>query len=493
MSRRSSMLQNTLLLSAANLAMRGVSMAFQIYLTGQIGAVGIGLMQLLLTVDCFAVTVGTSGIRVAAIYLSAEEYGRGCRQGIRQSMLWCTGAGAVLSALVGAAMFLGAETLALSWVKDLRAVAALRLMGLALPLNCLSTILAGYFTACGKIRQMVAVEIADRIASACLTVWLLGKGAVDDLSHACVSIIGGGALAALGSVTLLFGFMLWDFRGLPADRQPEMGRRLWRFCLPVALNDYLRSGLGTLEQFLIPYGLSCCGGSRDLALADYGVIHGMVFPVLMLPNTILFAASDLLIPKLARCRAQVDRTRLRTLVSGCLHDCILFACAAAGLFFVLAEPLGLLLYQSRAAGRYLCLFAPLVPILYLDCIVDGMHKGLGQQIYCVRVNTLTNLLDVIFLFLLLPRYGIEGYFFTYAATHVINFYLSLKRLLAIADVSPKPRFLFQAAGSLCAAAAAAKLLPTADSWGTVLLRGGMYLMIFTLLWIGVIDKRSALE
>lgn len=489
MFRHSSMLQNTLLLSAANLAMRGVSMAFQIYLTGQIGAVGIGLMQLLLTVNCFAITVGTSGIRVAAMYFSAEEYGRGSPQGIRQSMVWCTGVGAVLSALTGAAMVLGAEGLALAWVKELRAAPALRLMGLTLPLTCLSTILSGYFTACGKIRQLAAVEIADRIASIGFTVWLLGKGSPADLSHACASIVGGSALAALGSVAILLGLMLWDFRVLPPGRQPEMGRRLWRFCLPVALNDYLRSGLGTLEQFLIPYGLSRCGGSRDLALADYGIIHGMVFPALLLPNTILFAAADLLIPRLARCRAQADRPRLRALVSRCLHACILFACAAAGLFFVLAEPLGLLLYKSSAAGQYLRLFAPLIPILYMDCIVDGMHKGLGQQSYCVRVNTLTNLLDVILLFLLLPKYGIGGYFFTYTVTHIINFYLSLKRLLAVTDVDPKPRFLLQAAGSLCAAAAAAKLIPAGSSWSALLLQGGIYLVVFTLLWASLVDKK----
>ena len=60
----------------------------------------------------------------------------------------------------------------------------------------------------------------------------------------------------------------------------------------------------------------------------------------------------------------------------------------------LALPLGQLLYQSGDAGRYMRLFAPTALMLYLDCIVDGMHKGLGQQVYCVRVNTFTSVLDV---------------------------------------------------------------------------------------------------
>ena len=49
-----SILQNALLLTGVNLLLRGVSMLFQIYLSGQIGAGGIGLLQLILTVGSFA-------------------------------------------------------------------------------------------------------------------------------------------------------------------------------------------------------------------------------------------------------------------------------------------------------------------------------------------------------------------------------------------------------------------------------------------------------
>ena len=144
--------QNVGLLTAANLLMRGVSMLFQIYLTAQVGAAGVGLLQLIMTVNLFALTLGTSGLKVAALYLSAEEYGLGRYGGVRRAMFWCLSVGLLLSGLVGAGMAAGAEYLAATWVKDLRAVASLRLLGLTLPLNCLSMILAGGFTACGQVR-----------------------------------------------------------------------------------------------------------------------------------------------------------------------------------------------------------------------------------------------------------------------------------------------------------------------------------------------------
>ena len=421
--------QNVGLLTAANLLMRGVSMLFQVYLTARVGAAGVGLLQLILSVNLFAVTLGTSGLRVAALYLSAEAYGLRRYGGVRQAMVWCLTAGLLLSALVGGAMMAFAEPLALSVVGDLRAVLSLRLLGLTLPLSCLSMILSGCFTACGQVRTLVAVEVGDKAATVVLTMLLLQQGIAGDLAHACAAIVGGNALAAVGSVAVLLGLLRrWLGKLDGGGAMPDMGRRLLGIAGPVAVSDYLRSGLGTLEQFLIPWGLGRFGGSHTQAMADYGVIHGMVFPVLMFPCTVLYAVADVLVPELARCRAEENQRRIRHVAGRCLRQGFLYAAAVAALLWLLAMPLGQLLYRTDDAGRYLRLFAPAVVMLYLDCLVDGMHKGLGQQVYTVRVNTLTSILDVALLYLLLPRWGIAGYYVSFWVSHGVNFYLSIRRL-----------------------------------------------------------------
>ena len=82
---------------------------------------------------------------------------------------------------------------------------------------------------------------------------------------------------------------------------------------------------------------------------------------------------------------------------------------------LLAENICLRLYGSIEAAGFLRLYSLLVPMLYCDAITDAMTKGLGQQTACVRYNILTSTLDVIFLFLLLPRYGMMGYFVSFFA------------------------------------------------------------------------------
>ena len=91
MSRRHSLVHGTLLLTAASLALRGSGMCFQIYLSNRLGAAGVGLLQLISTVGLFAMTLGTAGVRVAAMYLTAEEYGARRPGGMRKALLCCLG------------------------------------------------------------------------------------------------------------------------------------------------------------------------------------------------------------------------------------------------------------------------------------------------------------------------------------------------------------------------------------------------------------------
>ncbi len=498
MSRRRSILYSALLLTAANLAMRVVSMMFQVYLSRQVGAAGIGLLQLTMTVGTLAITIGTSGVRVASMYLCAEEHGRKRSGGVKRAMTNCIIYGLIVSSAAGAAVVVFSGYIARVWILDVRAASSLKIIGLFLPVSCLWGVMGGYFTAVGKIGRLVAVEIAERLVSILITIVLLLTWVGGDTERACCAIVGGSSLASTLSLVLIWALYLHDRRQMGrVPRDLHMGHRLIRLAVPLALNEYLRSGLSTLEHLLIPRGLSRASGSYEQSISAYGAIHGMVFPVLMFPACVLYSLSDLLVPELAGCTAAGRGGRIRYLTNRCLRMALLFACACAGVMYCAAAPLGQLLYRSDEAGHYLLLFAPLVPMLYLDAIVDGMHKGLGQQVQCVRYNTITSLLDVLLLIFLLPRCGIGGYFFSFTASHAVNFYLSIARLLKVTGYSPSLRFTLKAAFCTLAAGAATLLFasgfPVASLLGAVLLYGGAYLGMFSALVFltGALRKEDA--
>lgn len=454
-----SIFHNTLLLTGIDLLLRAVGMTFQIYLSGKIGAAGLGLLQLVLTVGALAQTFANSGVRTATMYLCAEEYGKGRPAGMRHAVWLCILWGGVCSLAAGGALYALSGALAEGWIRDTRAASGLRILAISLPVSTLMGVLGGYFTARGHVWRLALAEILQQFVSSGLTVLLLHR-AQEGTEAACRAILLGNLGASLAAVFCLLVWMRRELRKYgSAPEGTGLGRRLVKLCVPLALGEYLRSGLRTLEQLLIPLGLSRAGGSGETAMAAYGTIHAMVFPILMFPAALLFSLADLLVPELARCGAAGNRERIRRLCTRALRAGVAFAGAVAALELLLAEPLGRLLYKSNEAGAYLRLFAPMIVILYPDAIVDAMCKGLGKQAVCVRNNTLTSLLDVALLCLLLPRLGVEGYLLTFAVTHVLNFYLSVRLLMDTGSCEIAPDFLGKTALSILFAVLGCLLLP----------------------------------
>ena len=83
MSKKLPIFYNALLLTGVNLLLRLVSTGFQVYLSGKIGAAGIGLLQLVLSVGGMALTAGMAGIRTATMYIAAEELGKRRPENVR--------------------------------------------------------------------------------------------------------------------------------------------------------------------------------------------------------------------------------------------------------------------------------------------------------------------------------------------------------------------------------------------------------------------------
>lgn len=493
---KSAIAKNALLLTGSDLLLRLMGIGFHAFLTHRIGAEGLGLMQLISSVGFFAIIVGSSGVRVAAMCLTAEEFGKGNPGGACAGVRACLRYGLCVSSLAATLLFLSASAIATQLLGGSEAAAPLRIMALFLPFSCLCGVMAGYFTACGKIRQMVGVQLAERLFSMAFTAFALLRGIGGSTTYACSAILLGSSLGSVLEFSVLFLCFRRDRRTLAGRSDPgagRMGQRLRKLCLPLALNDYLRAGLNTAEQLLIPFGLAKYGGSSTDALAAHGTIHAMVFPVLMFPAAILYSLSDLLVPELSRSRAMGRSTRIQALTDRYLHLTWLFACAVAGFLFCCAEPLGLQIYGSEAAGRYLRIFAPMVPMLYLDAITDGMLKGLSQQLSCVRYNSLTSGLDVLLLFFLLPRWGIGGYLFSFALCHGINLFLSLRRLLQVAGHRLKVATLVRSFLCLLGALWASARLPAQPvPLLALFFRGGFFLCLLCGLYLlsGAIRPRE---
>lgn len=444
---RRSIFYSALLLTGVNLLLRLTGTVFQIYVSRRIGAEGVGLVQLIMSVGGLALVAGTAGVRTAAMYLSAQKIGQNQHRAISGILTCCLIYSILCSGIIALGFYHLAPMIGTKWIGNPAASNALRLMAGCLPAVCLCSVLSGYLTAANRIQALAAVEIGEQAAAMSISIVLLQLWAGNSTERICLSLAAGScfsgcaALIAMGKLSLV-------------SQAPRTGIRPWNTlfatAVPLAAADLLRSGIGTIENLMVPRRLALFPGAGN-PLASFGIMSGMVFPVLMFPAAILFGLSELLIPEFARCHSAGMQKRISYLSVKTLHIGFLYGCAWAGILYLCGDYLCNFFYRNKEAGFYLRLFTFMVPFLYADAVVDAMTKGLGQQKICVRYNIVTGFLDVVFLFLLLPELGMKGYFISFTGTHLLNFFLSLNRLVAITNIKFS---LMRGTGALSAAAAA---------------------------------------
>lgn len=424
---------NAALLTATSFLMRTVGVTFGVYLSNKIGAAGMGLFQLIMSVYTLAVTFATSGISLAATRLVAEELGKGNESGAKKAMRRCLIYSVCFGTAASVLLYHYADVVGTVWLGDARTVVSLRLLAISLPFIAMSAAIGGYFTAVRRVFKSATSQVFEQIVRIVLTIMGLTVLMPKGLEYACLAIVGGGSLAELCSFFLAYLLYLVDSRRYKATHAPSTGltRRMLAISVPVALSAYARSGLVTIEHLLIPRGLRKSGASSEAALASYGLLHGMVLPVVLFPAAFLQALAGLLVPELAECRAQGREVRINYIVGRIFQVTLLFSIGVSGVMCGFAEELALAIYKNTDTARYIAILAPLIPVMYLDTAVDGMLKGLGEQVSSMRYNIIDAFCSVVLVYLLLPKLALTGYIITIFFTELLNAALSTNRLIAV--------------------------------------------------------------
>ena len=494
MSKPKPIFYSALMLTGVNLLLRFVGTSFQVFLSSRIGPAGIGLLQLVMSVGMLATVAGIGGIRTATMYLTAEEIGKRKPQNTTWVLSACILYSIAFSGAVSILLYTFAPLIAENWIGDGSTENALRLYASFLPVVCMTAVMTGYFTGANRIGTLAAVEVAEHLVSMALTMALLILWAGHDPIRSCLAVILG---SSLGGCLTLGCLVFLRLREKPAKTAPIPVRsRLLHTALPLALADDLKSGITTVENLMVPKRLALNMNTAN-PLASFGLVSGMVFPVIMFPAAILFGLTELLVPELARCNASGSRDRIHYLLHRSLRVALIYGLIIGGLIFILSDALCSRLYGSMDAAPHLRSYALLIPMLYCDTVTDALTKGLGQQKICVRYNILTSFLDVISLWFLLPRFGMTGYFLSFFVTHLINFCLSLRRLLVITGQSISPSVPIRCAlgaafGLYTASFAPGKVLP-GICYGAILMSLLFLLGVFRLediLWLKSLGQKK---
>lgn len=446
MKKRNLFLANALLLSAVNIVMRGIAVSFNAYINRKTGAEAMGLFTLVMSIYGFAVTLALSCVNLAAVRLTSERcavledtgadrasWKFAMRRVVRAVCLYSL----IFGVSTGVLLYLTSDAAAQYLLGDMRTVRSLRVLAVSLPAISLSSALSGYFTGLRKVSKNAVTAVTEQFIKIIVTSTALVMILPGDVEAACLAVVGGSALAEAWSLVLNIFLYLTDSGhpqganfpdGTNSVRLPTTLRDAAAISLPSAVGAYARQGLTTLEHLAIPAGLKKSGLSQKKSLAAYGLLQGIAFPLVMFPYAVIGSFTSLLIPEMAEQKERGDRAGIANLTRQVYRYSAVFSVGACGIFVNFAGELGQMVYDSTEAAAYTLLLGLLVPFMYLDTAVDALLKGMGEQVYTMKVNIVDAAAGLILVCILTPKLGIYGYLLTMWLCELGNLWASIAKL-----------------------------------------------------------------
>jgi len=429
---QSKLIRQTLFLSCSHFAVRAVGFVMRIWLSRELGAQAMGLVELAQSAQMLLITPVVSGLPAAVSRMSAQRKGREQTRVLQSGVLLSL----LVSLPVMALAFLLREPLAL-WLGDLRTLPALIVYLPCIPILGVSCAFNGYYYGTGRSVPPALSELLEQIVRFLLCVRLVSllRGFPLTLRSAIP------ALASLAGETVGLVFMLLVIalaalrRGAPPE-EPGVARKgsllseMVSLALPLTGMKLVTSLMRTASAALVPARLQVSGLTAAESISRFGMLHGMMMPVLMLPSFITCSLSMVASPELSRRQAEgkpLGRLTRRVLLATLLIG--LPAMAAVWLFAPLfAGPL----YRQAELLPLLRVCCPLVPVLALCHVTGGLMNGLGLQGKSLRIALVSNFLSLLLMVALaaLPGLRLWGAVLAMAAGNVLTLLLNLRVLRA---------------------------------------------------------------
>ncbi|MBR7032637.1 MAG: polysaccharide biosynthesis C-terminal domain-containing protein [Clostridia bacterium] len=446
-------------LAIVNILLRFIAVSFNAYISEKIGTESMGLFTLVMSVYGLAVVFACSGVNLASVRLSSEktailekkrsikrEYSKCASSVIRSCVLYSL----LFSLISSSVLFVFSTLIGGKLLGDSRCVTSLKIVAVSLPAISVTSALSGYFTGVRKAYKNAVSFISEQFLKITVTSALLSLSVpfgADPVEYACVAVVGGSAAAEAISLFVNLFLYISDSK-IPAGVKPGENesyeceriraniKEASGISLPTAIGSYARSGLVTAEHLLIPRGLRKNGLNASAALSAYGIIQGMVFPLILFPSALPASFSSLLIPEIAGYFATGDVEKIRRAGNKALSASIFFSVCTSAVFLNFAKELGMNLYGQKEAIEGIIIMAPLIPVMYLDSTVDALLKGLGAQLDSMKINIVDAASSLVLVFFLVPIFGIYGYLITVYFCEILNFVLSFSCLVRKTGFKP---------------------------------------------------------
>lgn len=435
-----SFLQNTVVLVLSNLITGALTFIFSIILSKEIGAQGVGLYQTVMPLYILFICITCGGTATAISKIISEKNSQKNTSELYKSVTASIAFFAFWTILVSIFVTLLAPSLSLSALKDQRAYPAILAFIPALLFVAMSSVLKGYFYGMQNTIFPAVIDIVEKCIRIIVLVFMVTGLRKYGLRYQVCGAVTAMTAGEFFSFILLYSFYrksraaVKQYTGTP-DNILQIIVNVLSISLPLCINGFLSSLLGTFVAVMIPGRLQVAGFTRESALALYGKASGMAMTIIMFPSIIIGAISTILVPVISEASTNRSMDSVSRKMNAALRITTAIAAASAGLFFSIPDELGKLFYNRTDLGNIIFSLSFGVIFAYIEATLFGILNGLGKQAALLKNSIIMSVADIILLytFIGIPGIGIYGYGIDFLLSPLLGCILNAREIKKTTD------------------------------------------------------------
>lgn len=420
MKKNSPFIHGTIILTVSNLFSRLIGFYNRIFLAGLIGAHQMGVYQMIFPVYLVGFSLCLQGFQTALSKMCAAQKASG-KEGASGKILRITiFFTLILSLLFSIFVFLNAKLICDRFFNEPDCIPCLQTAVLALPFvgikSCIHSYCLGMDTP-----EIPALSLCVEQISRVSAIFLISVTFFIKLpSAALIAVLGMvfGEIISLG-FTLLFYFFKRPSSGVSPVSARSLFHELLTLGVPLTCNAVSVTLLQSVQSILIPMMLTKFYGNKHQAVEVYGILTGMALPFLLFPSTITNSVSVMLLPKVSAVSTKGNSLSLQKISKKCLILCAFLGSIGFLGFFTFGPFIGKFVFHSSRCGNYLRFLSFLCPFLYLSGTLSSILNGLGKTKVTLFHNSISLIVQIMFILFVIPVYGIYGYLFGLLASSVL--------------------------------------------------------------------------
>lgn len=371
---RTTIFATATIVTILSVAERSLGFLYRIVLSRLLGAEGLGLYQVALSIFSVFLTIGTGGLPITVSRLISKSKAE--NSPLNESGAVSAGFTLTLLLTLPVVLLLGIFPKTVSFLfSDERGLNVFRILLLGLCFSSVYAVVRGFFWGNKKFLLPSLLEISEETVMVIVGILLL-----KNVSSAAV-----GAEKAAWAVVISYLFscsaslLCFFFSGGKLSSPKKQLKPLFNATLPITSVRASSSFVNSAVAVLLPVMLIRAGASESDALKLFGIVSGMVIPILFIPSTVIGSLSLVLVPELSEDFYRKKTDRLRKNIERGLKFSFLIACVLIPFFYALGEDVGTIAFSNKTAGEMIKKSAPLLLPMSLTMISTGILNSMGFE------------------------------------------------------------------------------------------------------------------